>query len=189
MAIETEPRIDAEAYERLALDQPDRKWELRDGVLREKPGMTAAHNFVSIKLGYALMSQLDWSEYQVRIDSGRVFRPEATYFIPDLFVVPTAAVTPLLDRPDVLEVYEQPLPLVVEVWSRSTGDYDVREKLKVYQRRGDREIWMFHPYERTLTAWRRQPDGSYVETLHRDGVVTPVALPGVAIDLATLFDA
>ena len=42
MAIET--RISGETYERLALAKPDRKWELRDGVLREKPGMTAAHN-------------------------------------------------------------------------------------------------------------------------------------------------
>ena len=45
MAIETE-RNQREAYERLALAEPDRKWELRDGVLREKPGMTAAHNWL-----------------------------------------------------------------------------------------------------------------------------------------------
>ena len=44
MAIET--RISDETYERLALAEPDRKWELRDGVLREKPGMTAAHNWL-----------------------------------------------------------------------------------------------------------------------------------------------
>ena len=97
-------------------------------------------------------------------------------------------VTPLLDLHDVLEVYDQPLPLVVEVWSRSTGDYDVEEKLAVYQQRGDLEIWRIHPYERTLTAWRRQPDGSYDETIHREGVVSPTALPGVEIDLAALFD-
>src|SRR5829696_1393362 len=129
MAIET--RISGEAYERLALAEPDRKWELRDGHLREKPGMTAAHNWLEMKLGYMLMAQLDWSTYQVRIDAGRVHRPGATYFIPDVFVVPAAFVTPLLDRQDVLEVYEQPLPLVVEVWSPLTGDYDVSEKLMV----------------------------------------------------------
>ena len=43
MTIETRTRISGETYERLALAEPDRKWELRDGVLREKPGMTAAH--------------------------------------------------------------------------------------------------------------------------------------------------
>ena len=186
MAIET--RISGEAYERLALAEPDRKWELRDGHLREKPGMTAAHNELEMRLGYMLMSQLDRSVYRVRVDTGRVRRPEATYFIPDVFVVPTSYVIPLLDQHDVLEVYDQPLPLVVEVWSRSTGDYDVAEKITVYQQRGDLEIWRIHPYERTLTAWRRLPDGSYDETIHREGVVSPTALPGVEIDLAALFD-
>jgi Uma2 family endonuclease len=189
MAIKTHARISGEAYERLALAEPDRKWELHDGYPREKPGMTAAHNWLGMKLGYTLMSQLDRSVYHVRIDSGRVRRPEATYFIPDVFVVPTAFVTPLLARQDVLEVYEQPLPLVVEVWSPSTGDYDIAEKLMVYQQRGDLEIWRIHPYERTLTAWRRQPDGSYEELVYREGVIYPTALPAVAIDLAALFDA
>ena len=189
MAIETRTRISGAEYERLALAEPDRKWELRDGVPREKPGMTFAHNWLGMKLGYMLMSQLDWSLYQVRVDAGRVHRPAATYFIPDVFVLPTAFTTDLRDRADVLEVYDQPLPLVVEVWSRSTGDYDVEEKLAVYQQRGDLEIWRIHPYERTLTAWRRLPDGTYGETVYREGVVHPAVLPGVAIDLATLFDA
>src|SRR5215208_5863144 len=99
MAIET--RISGETYERLALAEPDRKWELRDGVLREKPAMTAAHNWLEVTLGYMLMSQLDWSTFQVRVDAGRVRRPEATYFIPDVFVIPTSLVTPLLDLQDV----------------------------------------------------------------------------------------
>jgi Uma2 family endonuclease len=186
MAIET--RISGETYERLALAEPDRKWELRDGHLREKPGMTAAHNSLEMQLGFMLMSQLDWSVFQVRVDAGRVHRPEATYFIPDVFVVPTDLAAPLLDLQNLLEVYAQPLPLVVEVWSRPTGEYDVEEKLAVCQQRGDLEIWRIHPYERTLTAWRRLSDGSYDETIHHEGVVSPTALPGVEIDLAALFD-
>jgi Uma2 family endonuclease len=184
----TETRISGEAYERLALAEPDRKWELRDGVLREKPGMTAAHNELAVTLGYMLMSQLDRAAYRVRVDAGRLQRPSATYFIPDVFVVPTDYVIPLLDQHDVLEVYDQPLPLVVEVWSRSTGDYDAEEKLAVYRQRGDLEIWRIHPYERTLTAGRRQPDGSYEQSVYREGVVRPRALPGVEIDLAALFE-
>ena len=80
------------------------------------------------------------------------------------------------------------MPLVAEVWSEPVGDYDVEEKLREYQRRGDLEIWRIHPHERTLTAWRRQPDGTYLETLHRGGAVQPAALPGVAIELERLFD-
>ena len=185
MAIET--RISNEAYERLALSETDRKWELWDGVPRAKPGMTAAHNYIAFYLGHSLASQLDRSDYQVRVEAGRVRRPESTYFIPDVFVVPTAYVTPLLEL-RVLEAYSQPLPLVAEVWSPTTGDYDITEKLRTYQQRGDDEIWFIHPYERTLTAWRRQPDGSYEETVYREGIVHPIALPGVEIDLNALFD-
>ncbi|MFN8591086.1 MAG: Uma2 family endonuclease [Thermomicrobiales bacterium] len=187
MAIETQ--ISNMTYERLALTQPDRKWELWDGYPREKPGMTAAHNELAFQLGLMLGNQLDRSEYRVRIDAGRVHRSASTYFIPDVFVVPTEFMAPLLARDDVLEMYQQPLPLVVEVWSRSTGDYDVGEKLAAYQARGDHEIWLIHPYARTLTAWRRQPDGTYTEHVYREGLVHPATLPGVAIDLAALFAA
>lgn len=188
MAIETRARISNEAYESLALAEPDRKWELHDGLPREKPGMTAPHNYFAVKLAHMLMNQLDWSEFEVRIDTARVHRPGATYFIPDVVVVPAALVTALFERHGALEVYDQPLPLVVEVWSRSTGDYDIEEKLVAYQQRGDAEIWYFHPYERTLTAWPRQPDGSYRETVYREGIMRPVALPGVEIDLAVLLN-
>ena len=62
---------------------------------------------------------------------------------------------------------------MVEIWSRTTGDYDydITAKLPSYRERGDAEIWLIHPYERTLTAWRRQPDGSYAEETYRGGVV------------------
>ena len=87
-----------------------------------------------------------------------------------------------------LAIFSDPLPLVVEIWSPSTGDYDVDAKLPVYQQRGDLEIWRIHPYERTLTSWWRQPDGSYQEALQRDDTITPVTLPGVIIDLGALLE-
>lgn len=37
-------------------------------------------------------------------------------------------------------------------------------------------------------GWRRQPNGPYTESLHRDGTIQPHALPGVTIDIAALFD-
>ena len=47
-----------------------------------------------------------------------------------------------------------------------------------YLARGDLEIWYVHPYERTLTAWRRQSQGIYTETVYRGGIVHPESLPG-----------
>jgi Uma2 family endonuclease len=181
-------RFSNETYEQFALDDPDRKWELWDGDIREKPGMTFDHNWIASKLVYTLLRQLDWSTYQARVNAGRLHRLDATYFIPDVFVLPTAFAASLMHRPDVLEVYDQPLPLVVEIWSPSTGAYDLTEKLAVYRQRGDLEIWFIHPYERTLTAWRRLPDGSYMEATFDEGSVSPVALPGVVVELQALFD-
>lgn len=179
-------RISEQAYQELVLSEPVETWELHDGQLVEKPGMSWDHDEVVIMLGHLLVSQLDRRRFRVRVE-GRVRRP-GTIFRPDVFVVPTAYGDEFRGRPGVLAIFSRPLPLVVEVWSRSTGTYDVDAKLPVYMQRGDLEIWRIHPFERTLTAWRRQPDGTYSETLYREGVVRPVALPDVTIDLAELFD-
>ncbi len=76
---------------------------------------------------------------------------------------------------------------MAEVWSPSTGDYDVEDRLPEHQRRGDAEIWRLHPYERTVTIWRRLDDGSYSESVVVSGSVQPIALPGVTIDVDPLF--
>src|SRR3954463_15325759 len=85
ITVVTETRLSNETYEHLALSDPDRQWELRDGVLREKPARPAAANWLAAKLSFLLLSQLDWSAYQVRTNNGRVRLPGATYFIPDGF--------------------------------------------------------------------------------------------------------
>jgi Uma2 family endonuclease len=185
MAIEQ--RMSEAEYEEFVFAHPDSQWELVDGVLREKPGMTWEHQDIVMHLGSLLSNQLDRKEYRVFAES-RVRRRTDTIFIPDLFVVPTAYGDEFRGRPGVLAIFSGPLPLVVEVWSASTGDYDVDTKIPAYQQRGDLEIWRIHPYERTLTAWRRQSDGSYLNTVYHEGIVRPASLPGVAIDLSELYE-
>lgn len=182
-------RMNEEAYRRLAREQPDRQWELHHGRAREKPGMSAEHNDLMFQLGYRLQLRLDPAAFRVRVNAGRLRRPATTSYIPDVAVLPADVERAERRGPGHLETYDAPLPLVVEVWSPSTGDYDVTEKLAEYQARGDGEIWLLHPYERTLTAWRRQPDGTYQDAIFRGGLVRPVFLPDVAIDLDALFAA
>jgi Uma2 family endonuclease len=186
MALETQ--ISEETYQQIVLSDPIHRWELYDGRLREKPGMTWDHGRVAALLSHLLQLQLDLNQFQVAINDWRLRRSPDTVYIPDIVVVPTSYGQELVGRPGVLAIFSQPLPLVIEIWSASTGEYDVDTKIPAYQRRGDVEIWRIHPYERTLTAWRLQPDGRYAETLYREGVVQAVALPGVSIDLALLFD-
>ncbi len=170
-------------YKRIALQDPRRGWELVRGHLREKPLMTMKHEVTSRRLAILLGGQLDWREWT--IGSARLRISTGTYYIPDVVVTPMSLARSL--RPNQFEVYSEPLPLVVEIWSPSTGDYDVEEKLREYQLRGDLEVWRIHPYEHTLTIWRRRPDGSYTEEVIHHGIVRPVALPSVSIDLDELL--
>jgi len=174
-------------YEEIALGEPERRWELHDGELREKPGMSLGHNDVLDDLYRALSDQIDRTAFKVSGSGARLRAGDDIVYIPDLIVIPLAYRAALRDRRHRLEVHDQPMPLVVEVWSPSTGAYDIDTKIPTYRARGDAEIWRLHPFERTLTAWRKRLDGTYEETVLTTGVVEPVMLPGVRIDLDALF--
>src|SRR6266508_463078 len=143
--------VTEETYRRVAMEDPERQWELHDGLLREKPGMGMEHNDVMFYLGIALAPQLDAGKFRIRVNSARLRLPSGSYYIPDLVVVPTEYVFKIAGRPGDLEYYNQPMPLLAELWSRSTGRYDVNTKLPNYRLRGDLEIWRLHPYEHRLT--------------------------------------
>ncbi len=179
-------RMSEAAYIEFVESGVEGDWELHDGVLVEKPGMSWDHGRIVTRLLSWLDQLLDPAEFVVFTEL-RVRRPADTVFLPDIMVVPTSYGEAFQGRPGTLAIFTEPLPLVVEVWSLSTGEYDVETKIPVYVQRGDLEIWRIHPYERTLTRWVRQPDGSYKESTHRHGAVSPVALPAAEIDLDRLF--
>jgi Uma2 family endonuclease len=180
--------ISEQEFRELALNDPDHLWELWDGMPREKPLMSMKHDNVSFYLALAIANQLDRGVFRVNVNGGKTRRSSRNYFIPDVVVIPAALQIPYEDDPRAFNAFAEPLPLVVEVWSRTTGAYDFATKLQAYRARGDAEIWFIHPYERTLTTWRRQPNGSYVEEAFRGGTVAVASLPGVSIDLDALLE-
>jgi Uma2 family endonuclease len=180
--------VTEETYRRVAMEDPERQWELHDGLLREKPGMGMEHNDVMMYLAISLAPQLDASIFRLRVNSARLRIPFGRYYIPDLVVVPTEEVLKIAGREGELEFYDRPVPFLAELRSPSTSQYDVNVKLPNYQKRGDLEIWRLEPYEHRLTAWRRQPDGTYQDSVQTGGVVALTGLPGVEIDLDALFN-
>ena len=180
--------VSEETYERVALEDPDGKWELHCGELRSKPGMTTTHNQIGRVLGFRLQQQLPLEAFVVSVDTACVRISPTRSYIPDVAVIPAALVERMeREQPTRLEAYTDPLPLIVKVWSPSRGRADLTEKLPASQERGDAEIWLIHPRQRTLSAWVRQPDGTFTEHVYREGVIRPVALPNVSIDLTELF--
>jgi Uma2 family endonuclease len=149
--------------------------------------MSAEHNHVLMTLARQLFRQLDETRFAVSINAGRVARADESHYIPDLYVIQAERVAAARKQAAPLEVYRDPVLLVVEVWSPSTGGYDVDDKLPEYIKRGDLEIWRLHPFERTLRGWRRRPDGGYDEFIMLHGMIQPTALPGIEVDLDLLF--
>jgi Uma2 family endonuclease len=185
MAITTARPVSEETFRQLALGNS--RLELHRGQLREKPGMSVEHGHVMDDLLAQLYAQLDRRVYRLRAQHARLRVSSATYYVPDIAIIPRSMEQMLRARRGTLDAYSDPLPLVIEIWSPSTGAYDLSEKLTGYQQRGDLEIWYLHPYEHTLTAWRRQPVDSYAQSIHHSGTVSPTSLPGLTIDLETLF--
>lgn len=178
--------VTEKTYEQVALEDPEGQWELVCGRLRSKPGMTQEHNDVAGLLTFFLQQLLPLEQFRVRMNSTRTRLPAGDNYIPDVVVFPTALMETLKGTRG-LEAYAAPFPLVVEVWSPSTGGYDVTDKLPGYRSRGDAEIWLIQPYDKTLVAWVRQPDGSYSEARYTSGEVRPAALRDVVIQLESLF--
>ena len=151
--------------------------------------MSVSHNRTMARLAHQLSRQLDVDHFEVRTNTGRLRYADETYFIPDVHVVPvTFLATDDGQETASLEVIGAAMPFVAEVWSSSTGEYDVDRKLPEYQRRGDVEIWRIHPYDRTVTIWRQQGDGTYEVSIATGGRIRLAELPGVVVDLDDLFD-
>src|SRR5439155_7292705 len=106
--------VSERTFQQLALDEPG-QWELVCGNLRRKPAMTFEHNNVAFELAYLLRQQLDRTQFHVRASLGHVRRTSENYFIPDVFAIPIELTLPLRGLRNVLEAYDAPLPLVVEV--------------------------------------------------------------------------
>jgi DNA-binding XRE family transcriptional regulator len=109
-------------YRQVALEDPEGKWELVCGHLIAKPAMTTEHEQVARKLARQLILQLSDEEYLVDRDSPRLRVHGGNYRLPDVCVIPVPVIQRRLrEYPAKLEEYEEPMPLVVEVWSPSTA--------------------------------------------------------------------
>lgn len=81
-------RISEAEYARIVLADQDHQWELVEGQLRQKPGMSWDHSQIVGLLNYLLRNQLDAQQFTVFFDT-RVRRMSSSIFIPDIAVIPS----------------------------------------------------------------------------------------------------
>jgi Uma2 family endonuclease len=177
-------RITVEEYHRMAevgLLAPDARVELIDGEIIDMPPIGSRHAATVNELHKLLVRAVGdraivWGQSPVQL--GDVSEPQ-----PDLAV--------LSPRDD---FYEPRLPtssdtlLVIEV-SETTLRYDRQTKLSLYARHGIPEYWIFDTQGKQLHVFRSPADATYGEVLSMDkpGVMPIPSLPGVTVDLSSLF--
>lgn len=180
--------ISEATYERVALESREEEtWELWDGCLRRKPDVTLFHESTNRALFRQIDRQLDGQHFEAWTNSVKLRRGPGTYFVPDVVVTRREDAAALEANPEQLAVFDAPAMFVAETWSPSTREYDVRSKLPEYRERGDMEVWLVDHKRREVSAWIRTAAGTYLERTYRSGIVTLAHLPGVAVDIDTLW--
>jgi hypothetical protein len=149
--------------------------------------MGFAQSHSSGALARTLISCLSKADFRVLHNAGYLRAPDRSIYLPDVAIVPGILMQRFRTDPMLFEIYDESLPFVAEVWSPPNGLFDVDTKFSAYRLRGDAEIWRIHPFERTVTIWRKQSDGTYEETVSQGGSVILRALPSVVIAIDDLF--
>jgi Uma2 family endonuclease len=172
----TERRLTAEEY--LALP-PEPNTQLLDGeIVVNDPGVR--HQRILLEL-VRLMA--DWLLAHPGVGEAgigcNILIDERNVFVPDVWFVAEARRPPRDAR-----LFEGPPDLVVEVRSPSTWRFDVGKKREAYRRAGAAEVWLVDTESGTVLVFR----GDDALEVGRGEKLTTPLVPGLAIDLADLFD-
>src|SRR6202050_349348 len=176
-----------------SLTMPENRFEeIVHGESRVMPPPNKKHADLIEELAHILRAQINRSVYRVT-SSGvglGVERIPLTYRIPDLMVFRAEAywrdrAQTAADDPYIWTVPE----LIVECLSPSNRKGSIQELLADYARIAVPEVWLLDPKLPQFTSYRYQSGALQPWLATESGLVTPLLLPNVAVDLAELWAA
>jgi Uma2 family endonuclease len=175
-----------------SLTMPENKLEeIVHGESRIMPPSSKKHVYLIERLSDILKGQLARREYSVLIAGAGlgVERVPLTYRIPDLMVFRTEALLEDSARTGATDPYIWAAPdLIVECLSPSNRKGSVKEQLLAdYERITVPEVWLLDRKSPQFASYRYE-SGALREWQAADsGVVTPLMLGNVSVDLAELW--
>ena len=178
-------RITVDDYYRMAevgILAPDAQVELIEGEIIDLAPMGPRHGGTVMQLNHLLQSAVgDFAYALVRlvIRLSDISEPQ-----PDFALVKRRSDFYKKKHPGPADTF-----LIIEV-SESSLRYDRQVKAPLYARHGVPEYWTIDLKGRQITFFRSPESGQYadVTSTRAPGVVAPVALPEVQIDLAHVLD-
>lgn len=164
-------------------DQEEMILEYDDGVVSERPDMTAEHEEVQLRIGGEVMNWSDATRADVLATANAAFWLSQT----------------VLKKPDVAILRRETLAamsryrggvqgcptIAVEVISGSETTAAIDKKTRQYLEAGAEAVWNVYRESQTVLVWRRSGD-AYMVT--RSGFLEePGLFPGLRIAVAALF--
>ncbi|MBI4642008.1 MAG: Uma2 family endonuclease [Candidatus Tectomicrobia bacterium] len=178
--------------EYLAMPEMKRSYEIIDGELIMAPGPTPDHQWVGLNivvplrafvnernLGVVLAAPVD---VVIQRDPLRTRQPDILYLSAERSGIKGRAELRML------QVFEIPPDLVVEILSPSNTRRDIEDKLKDYMKIGVRECWLVSPEAETVEVLRLSPE--QVETVNIYGVsgmLRSEVLEGFTLSIREIF--
>jgi Uma2 family endonuclease len=176
-----------------SLTMPENKLEeIVHGESRVMPPAIKNHVYLVERLADALRVHLDRREYYVTIAGAGlgIARVPLTYRAPDLMLLRTAALRQDRAKTAQNDPYIWAVPeLIVECLSPSNRKGSIQELLADYARIAAPEVWLLDPKLPQFTSYRYESGALKPWLATESGLVTPLLLPNVAVDLAELWAA
>jgi Uma2 family endonuclease len=176
-----------------SLTMPENKLEeIVHGESRIMPPAIKNHVFLLRMLSRILDTQLDLRAYEVISQSLGlgIERSPLTYRIPDLTVFRVEAIREDRAQTAKNDPYVWAVPeLIVECLSPSNRKGSIQELLADYARIAVPEVWLLDPKPPRFTSYRYESGELTQRMTTETGRVTPLLLPGVAVELAELWEA
>jgi Uma2 family endonuclease len=176
-----------------SLTMPENRFEeIVHGESRIMPPPNERHADLIDELSDILRTQLDRREHRVTSAGAGlgIERVPLTYRIPDLMVFRTEARRWDREQKAGNDPYIWTVPeLIVECLSPSNRKGSIQELLADYARAEVPEIWLLDPKQPQFTSYRFESGVLKPSLAMKSGLVTPMLLPNVAVDLAALWAA
>jgi Uma2 family endonuclease len=180
------------SYEDSLTMPENRLEEIVHGESRVMPPATSFHMFLIQKLAEILALQLNKREYYVVTAGGGlgIERNPLTYRIPDLAVFQKEALREARRAVGRTDPYLWAVPdLIAECLSPSNRKDPVRELLADYARIAVPEVWLLDPKPPRFDSYRHASGAMQPWQTLQSGIVTPMQLANVNVDLAELWAA
>jgi Uma2 family endonuclease len=178
------PEKENYTYEDYAKLPEGAPYQLMGGTLVMTPVSSTYHQIISMKLEVRLANFVIEKDLGIILNAPiDVYFEETETYQPDIIFISK-------DKLHIIEpqrINGAP-DIVIEILSPSTAYYDLRKKLKIYEKHGVREYWIVDPESKSVEVHEnKESKFRIVQEVEGEGKVKSSVLEGFEVELKDIF--